>query len=66
MAIDTGRGTRRRSPWLKKQDLDRRIEGLLDGLADLGEPPAAGGPLTPRRIEPAELVRRLRPLLSLN
>jgi len=50
---------------LTKQEIDRRIQGLIEEIALLREDRADGveepaGSLRPRWIEPAELVRRLR------
>jgi len=49
---------------LTKQEIDRRIQGLIEEIAlPHGEPAEAGAEaadsLRPRWIEPAELVRRL-------
>jgi len=50
---------------LTKQEIDRRIQGLMEEIALLRADRIDAGPepvdsLRPRWIEPAELVRRLR------
>ena len=66
------RGTRSNRPaalrHLSKQEIDRRIDGVLvevalgGGIADR----SAQGATSPRVITAAELVRRVRPFLSNN
>ncbi len=56
---------------LSKQQIDRRIERLMSEIAAAGlDAPEEGATSTetlrPRPIRPAELIRRLRPFVSLN
>lgn len=54
---------------LSKQDIDRRIERVLEDVAAAGErigDDREEGPGRPRRIAPRDLVERVRPFLSLN
>lgn len=54
---------------LTKQDIDRRIERVIEDLASAGEAvgsDADANGLRPLRIAPRELFERVRPFLSRN
>jgi hypothetical protein len=51
---------------LTKQEIDRRIEGLIREVALLRDDADEKGSTQPRWIEPAELVRRLRRFVVYN
>lgn len=61
----TDRGHRAPPRPLSKQEIDRRIQGALSGVFE-EDAPAEGRILEPRWITPAEVVRRVLPLLSRN
>jgi len=53
---------------LTKQEIDQRIQNLIKEVALLRESEGGDSPesMHPRRIEPAELVRRLRRFIVYN
>jgi hypothetical protein len=54
---------------LSKEEIDRRIEHVMTRVTTTAGLPEAGpedGPLQPRWITAAELVRRMRPFLVYN
>ena len=55
---------------LTKQEIDRRIEGLIREIAALRDDPVdaamADGAMTPRWLPAAELVRRMRRFIVYN
>jgi hypothetical protein len=70
--MGTGRSGLAAAPFrpLTKQQIDRRIERLVSELlaVELGpqDPEDPSGRFRPRWICPAELIRRVRPFVSLN
>ena len=71
--MDSEQGTRVGTPAIRtltKQEIDRRIDGLVREIALLRDDPANEGgaedALTPRWLPAAELVRRLRRFIVYN
>jgi hypothetical protein len=67
--MGSDRGERIEEPAIRtltKQEIDRRIEGLIREIALLREDAGEIGATQPRWIAPAELVRRLRRFVVYN